>query len=86
MEEIKMFNLTSEQIRESNAVHTSREIHQQPAVWAELVSDFFGQQGSLKSFLELIYAKHNKIRVIFTGAGTSAFVGDTLVPELSKQN
>lgn len=81
-----MFNLTSEQIRESNAVHTSREIHQQPAVWVELVSDFFAQQDSLKSFVESIYAKHNKIRVIFTGAGTSAFVGDTLVPELSKQN
>jgi tagatose-6-phosphate ketose/aldose isomerase len=81
-----MFNLTSEQIRESNAVHTSREIQQQPAVWAELVSDFFEQQDSLKYFVESVYAKHNKIRVIFTGAGTSAFVGDTLVPELSKQN
>ena len=33
-----MFNLTSEQINDSNAVHTTREIHQQPAVWQELVT------------------------------------------------
>ncbi len=81
-----MFNLTSEQIIEHNAVHTTREIHQQPAVWQELVSAFFEQQATYKDFLTAIYNKHDHVRVILTGAGTSAFVGDTLVPELARHN
>lgn len=81
-----MFNLTEEKINEMNAVHTTREIHQQPEVWQEVVSDFFKQQASFKEFLTNIYKKHDQVRVILTGAGTSAFVGDTLVPELARQN
>lgn len=81
-----MFNLTAEKINEMNAVHTAREIHQQPAVWQELVSDFFQQKEAFKGFLASIYKKHEQVRVILTGAGTSAFVGDTLVPELARQN
>lgn len=81
-----MFNLTLEQINESNAIHTTTEIHQQPAVWQELVTDLFEQQESYKTFLDSIYIKHPTVRVILTGAGTSAFVGDTLVPELARQN
>ncbi|MEK4714720.1 SIS domain-containing protein [Sporosarcina sp. FSL K6-5500] len=81
-----MFNLTSGQIKKSNAVHTSREIHQQPVVWKELVTDLVEQQETFKGFLTSIYKKHDTVRVILTGAGTSAFVGDTLVPELARQN
>ncbi|MFJ7936133.1 SIS domain-containing protein [Sporosarcina sp. NPDC096371] len=81
-----MFNLTTEQITDNNAVHTTREIHQQPAVWQELVSDFFEQQETYRKFLSSIYDKHEHVRVILTGAGTSAFVGDTLVPELARHN
>ena len=81
-----MFNLTVEQMNEKSAVHTTREIHQQPAVWQELLTDFFEQQETFKRFLESIYEKHDHVRVILTGAGTSAFVGDTLVPELARQN
>jgi tagatose-6-phosphate ketose/aldose isomerase len=81
-----MFNITEEQMKKQNAVHTTGEIHQQPAVWKELVEDFFVQQASYKEFLEAIYKNHQSVRVIFTGAGTSAFVGDTLVPELARQN
>ena len=81
-----MLNLTVEQMNEKNAVHTTREIYQQPAVWQELVTDFFEQQETFKGFLASIYEKHNHVRVILTGAGTSAFVGDTLVPELARQN
>ena len=81
-----MFNLTSDHINEMNAVHTTREIYQQPVVWKELVSSFFEQQETFKGFLESIYNKHDNVRVILTGAGTSAFVGDTLVPELARQN
>jgi len=81
-----MFNLTSDQINENNAVHTTREIHQQPAVWQELVTGLLEQQETFKGFLTSIYKEHDTVRVILTGAGTSAFVGDTLVPELARRN
>src|SRR5699024_9897280 len=80
-----MFNLTLEQIKENNATHTTREIHQQPEVWQELMKDFFNKQDTFKDFLTTIYNKHEFVRVIMTGAGTSTFIGDTLVPELAKQ-
>lgn len=86
MEVFYMFNLTETEIQEKNATHTTREIHQQPEVWAESVEDFFKQQETFKGFLQSIYDEHDHVRVIFSGAGTSAFVGDTLAPALAKQN
>lgn len=81
-----MFNLTTEELVKKKAEHTAKEIHHQPEVWGELVEGLSQQRDVLRGFLESIYAKHEKVRVIFTGAGTSAFAGDTLVPELNKQN
>src|SRR5699024_9345200 len=69
-----------------NAVHTTREIHQQPSVWSEMLDDFVKQQEKFRGFLTGIYDKHDHIRIIFSGAGTSAFIGDTLAPALNKQN
>lgn len=81
-----MFNLSEEEIKQHDAVHTSSEIYQQPKVWEKLMTELEGNQASFKQFLSSIYEKHPHVRVIFSGAGTSAFVGDTLVPELTKVN
>lgn len=81
-----MFNLSEEQLEELQAGHTTREIHHQPSVWEEFIGGFFEEQEKFKGFINDIYQKHEKVRVIMTGAGTSAFVGDTLVPELARQN
>src|SRR5690625_3033730 len=85
MGDLMMFNLSAEQLEELNAVHTSKEIYQQPSVWEELTNNYFERQDEYKEFLHSIYNKHEEVRVIFSGAGTSAFIGDILVPELSKQ-
>lgn len=81
-----MFNLTEAELEKYQAGHTTREIHHQPSVWSELVEDFFKEQEAFKWFINDIYKKHDNVRVIMTGAGTSAFVGDTVVPELARQN
>ncbi|MFB1052115.1 SIS domain-containing protein [Paraliobacillus sp. JSM ZJ581] len=81
-----MFNLTDERLEQMKAVHTATEIHHQPEVWQELFDQFTENKASYQQFIEKIYAKHDYVRVIFTGAGTSAFVGDTLAPELRRQN
>ncbi|MUK87615.1 SIS domain-containing protein [Ornithinibacillus sp. L9] len=81
-----MFNLTSKQLEEMKAIYTSKEILQQPKVWRELTQNLSDQIETLRNFIETIYFKHSNVRIIFTGAGTSAFIGDILVPELRKQN
>lgn len=84
MEVLSLFNLSTEEIEKLGATHTTQEIHRQPDVWRELFTDFFKEQAKYKEFLESIYNKHDHVRVIMTGAGTSAFIGDTLAPELSR--
>ncbi|WP_217588248.1 SIS domain-containing protein [Lentibacillus saliphilus] len=81
-----MFNLTSEQLNTLKATHTAQEIYQQPNVWREMVTDLFQEKPQYDAFLEGIKQKHGQVRVIFTGAGTSAFAGDTVAPMLRQLN
>lgn len=81
-----MFNLTEDTLKEIKAVHTSKEIYQQPEVWKGFVESLTAKKDKLRGFVQSIYKKHGKVRVIFTGAGTSAFAGDTLVPILREQH
>src|SRR5699024_3346132 len=80
-----MFDLTLEQLKEKQADVTVSEIYHQPSVWEELSADFFAQEADYKAFLKAIYEKHDHVRVIFSGAGTSAFIGDIIAPVLNKQ-
>lgn len=81
-----MFNMTPEELTKKNAIHTATEIYQQPEVWNELAFSLTSQKKELNQFIQSIYEKHEHVRVIFTGAGTSAFIGDTVVPALRKEN
>lgn len=78
--------MTSEELQSKNAVHTATEILQQPAVWRELINTLSAQEEELNNFIQSIYEKHEHVRVILSGAGTSAFIGDTLVPVLRREN
>ncbi|WP_164217768.1 SIS domain-containing protein [Virgibacillus sp. YIM 98842] len=80
-----MFNMTSEELRNKNAIHTATEIYQQPAVWRELADILSAQKTELNNFIDSIYEKHEHVRVVLSGAGTSAFIGDTLVPVLTRE-
>lgn len=81
-----MLNLTIEELTKMKAIHTAREIHQQPETWQELFSTLKQTKDRFNDFIRAIYEKHSRVRVIFTGAGTSAFVGDTLIPALRKDS
>ncbi|MEX2961183.1 SIS domain-containing protein [Microbulbifer sp. TYP-18] len=70
-------------LRTQNGEHTAREIAQQPDVWlgtAELVQQ---QRGQLDSWLKPLLERRD-LRIILTGAGTSAYVGETLAPYLTR--
>ena len=75
-----MLNYTKEELLELGAEITTREIYQQPDVWKEAFEAYQAKRGENAAYLQGIADKHDYIKVIFTGAGTSAYVGDTLVP------
>lgn len=62
---------------------TIREINQQPDVWREVSRNIEGQRESLNAFLNPLLARAD-LRIVLTGAGTSAFVGSIAAPALSR--
>lgn len=64
---------------------TAREILQQPSVWREAYANVSSRRDSINDWLLPILAKKN-LRIILTGAGTSAYVGDAIAPHLSQVN
>ena len=60
---------------------TAREIQQQPAVWQDTVAVVATEKDRLHAFLQPLLARPD-LRVILTGAGSSAYIGQCLQPEL----
>ncbi|MFB2832311.1 SIS domain-containing protein [Aeromonas jandaei] len=73
---------SEEMLRTANGLATAREIQQQPATWRETLAMVEECRKTLDRFLTPLLAKDN-LRVILTGAGTSAFAGRALAPYLS---
>jgi tagatose-6-phosphate ketose/aldose isomerase len=63
---------------------TETEILGQPELWLKLWKSFPSIQPELKNYLDKIL-KNKNIRIILTGAGTSAFIGDVLLGAFNKQ-
>lgn len=81
-----MFTVAKEKLETLGAEITTREIRQQPELWEETIALYQTVQAELEDFLTEVrkQAQGKRIRVIFTGAGTSQYVGDTVVPYLRK--
>jgi tagatose-6-phosphate ketose/aldose isomerase len=62
---------------------TVREIGQQPEVWAEASANVEARRAELNGFLSPLLNQEN-LRIVLTGAGTSAFVGGIAAPALSR--
>ena len=79
-----MLDYTKEDLIELGAEITTREIYQQPQVWQTAFENYKARSDEIVAFLNGIGEKHDYIKVILTGAGTSAYVGDTLLPYFRK--
>lgn len=75
-----MLDYSQEELQRLGADITTREIYQQPEVWQETFEHYKAQAAAIAAFLKKIEDKHDYIKVIFAGAGSSAYVGDTLTP------
>lgn len=74
----------SEEIKEINKYITFKEIKQQPRLWKETFEIIKNRKEEISEFLSKVLLKE-RLRIIFTGAGSSAYVGDSVVPYLDKK-
>ena len=79
-----MFSKTDAELEKLGAKITTREIEQQPELWQQTWSIYQNNKTKITDFLNQINQKWGKVRVIYTGAGTSAYVGNTIMPYLQK--
>ena len=77
-----MFTYSQDKLVSLGASITTKEIRQQPDLWAEAYALYEEKSSGIQAFLQRLAERHERIRVIFTGAGTSAYVGDTVTPYL----
>ena len=60
-------------------INTAREIYQQPELWLKTLKIIESNKGNIENFMKDRMNKE-RIRVIFSGAGTSAYIGDIIAP------
>ena len=80
---MEFLNLSSEFLGSKNAIHTAKEINQQPEMWQKTYGKVEKEKSQLLHFLQKI-RKTNDPHVILAGAGTSAFIGETLAGPFQK--
>jgi tagatose-6-phosphate ketose/aldose isomerase len=61
---------------------TGREITQQPAMWRQVAADLASRRDAVRAFLGPLLSLDD-LRIVLTGAGTSAFAGQILAPPLA---
>lgn len=78
------WNLSEEALKERSAFNTVTEICQQPQAWLDTLDVLNAKRDEIEKFIRPLLAKDN-LQVIFTGAGTSDYVGDTIAPYLKQK-
>jgi tagatose-6-phosphate ketose/aldose isomerase len=73
---MEYFKIKEEELESLGAIHTAREIWEQPSVWKSTARKLINEQEELRAFWE--EAVQNSRKIILTGAGTSAFIGYSL--------
>ncbi|SCI91665.1 Putative tagatose-6-phosphate ketose/aldose isomerase [uncultured Clostridium sp.] len=78
----KLLGMELKRLEDCSGINTAKEIVQQPNTWREAVKNLYNNKNNIKIFLEEFLSKDN-YRIILTGAGTSAFAGETCEPYLT---
>lgn len=63
---------------ENHCINTVTEIAQQPAVWCELADTLMQRKEEISAFMDEVMSIPD-LRIVTTGAGSSAFVGETFL-------
>lgn len=75
-----IFGYSEEELKKLGAFHTASEIKKQPRLWMETFGVVENLQEKIQTFLK---EKVNKnTRIIFTGAGSSYYIGSTIYSQI----
>ena len=80
----RCLTLDISQLRDLGGACTAQEIAQQPALWPHTFMQIEAVREDIDAFLAPLLAKES-LRIIFTGAGTSAFIGQIIASYLTRQ-
>jgi tagatose-6-phosphate ketose/aldose isomerase len=81
---MRHLDIDAASLRSAGALLTAREIEQQPDCWRRTEVLLLDQRSVINAFLEPLLAERN-LRIVLTGAGSSAFIGECLAPLLLPQ-
>ena len=79
-----LFSPTEATLESRGGMWTAREIAQQPQLWLRVEKLLAAERASLQQFIAPI-VDDPAARIVLTGAGTSAFIGQCLQPVLSQR-
>lgn len=74
---------TREELDARGALKTACEIWQQPDLWREVAATAAARRAETQAFLHPLLERPD-LRIVLTGAGTSAFAGEVLAPALTR--
>ncbi|WP_303828614.1 SIS domain-containing protein [Asticcacaulis taihuensis] len=78
---VTQLGIDEAELQRLGALWTAREIEQQPEMLRQTQSLLSAQKDAIEAFLKPLLDR--KARIILTGAGTSAFIGECLAPALA---
>ncbi|MCF0148753.1 MAG: SIS domain-containing protein [Clostridium sp.] len=81
---MNIFNIHKEKMDSTSSLFTLKEIYQQPKTWLKTLSQIKDNKDSIESFINKVI-NCDDFDIIFTGAGTSEFVGNSLYSYLNKE-
>lgn len=84
MPDVTQLGIEETELERLGGLWTAREISQQPAMLRETQAMLMARRAEIEAWLKPLTAQPN-LRVILTGAGTSAFAGECLAPVLSQR-
>lgn len=80
---MKYLDVSTEDLKSYGGFYTAKEICSQPEMWEQTYLKLIREKESIIGFLDMVM-KNDLIQVVITGAGSSAFIGETLVGKFQK--
>lgn len=78
-----IFRKTQAELEKVSAYHTANEINQQPKTWLKTLAQIQTERENIEAFISNV-TQQDDFDVIFTGAGTSEFVGSSVFSHVAK--
>ncbi|WP_423732246.1 SIS domain-containing protein [Hafnia paralvei] len=80
----ELFSYSEAWLQDHDALHTAREIDQQPRLWQQLHDELTQAKAYWQPFLQPLLANPD-LQIVLCGAGSSAFAGRAVAPWLREQ-